>query len=77
MKRYLAVISIGLAAAIPFVGSAAVIAPSQALACTNAHMPDGTKCLQSGEYCSHKAGYAADYHRAGFTCKSNGRLEEI
>jgi hypothetical protein len=37
--------------------------------------PGGVKCLAPGEYCSHKAGYAAAYHRAGFRCNSSGRLE--
>lgn len=38
-------------------------------------MPDGPKCLRSGEYCSHKPGYASDYRRAGFVCDREGRLE--
>jgi hypothetical protein len=37
--------------------------------------PGGVKCLAPGEYCSHKAGYAAAYHRAGYRCNSSGRLE--
>lgn len=41
---------------------------------TPARTPGGVKCLAPGEYCSHKAGYAAAYRRAGFRCKANGRL---
>jgi hypothetical protein len=40
------------------------------------HMtPGGVKCLGPDEYCSHKPGYAAAYHRAGFRCNASGRLE--
>jgi hypothetical protein len=42
-----------------------------------AHLPDGTKCLESGEYCSHGRGFASAYREYGFTCDSSGRLEEI
>jgi hypothetical protein len=42
----------------------------------SANTPGGVKCLGPGEYCSHKAGYAAAYKKAGFRCKANGRLEE-
>lgn len=77
MKRYLAVLAIGAAGAIPFIGSEAVVAPGTALACTKEHEPDGTKCLQAGEYCSHKSGYAAGYRKAGYYCASNGRLEDL
>jgi hypothetical protein len=42
-----------------------------------AHMPDGTKCLQSGEWCSHGRGFASAYREYGFVCESDGRLEEI
>ncbi len=40
-----------------------------------AHLPDGTKCLENGEYCSHAPGYAQAYREYGFVCR--GRLEEI
>jgi hypothetical protein len=40
-----------------------------------AHLPDGTKCLQVDEYCSHAAGFARAYREYGFVCR--GRLEEI
>ena len=40
-----------------------------------AHLPDGTKCLEVGEYCSHAPGYARAYREYGFVCRS--RLEEI
>jgi hypothetical protein len=42
-----------------------------------AHLPDGTKCLESGEYCSHGRGFASAYREYGFTCDPSGRLEEI
>jgi hypothetical protein len=42
----------------------------------HAVLPDGSKCLRSGEYCSHKPGYAAPYRRAGFVCDREGRLKE-
>jgi hypothetical protein len=41
-----------------------------------AHMPDGTKCLEPGEYCSHGPGFARAYREYGFACVG-GRLEEI
>ncbi len=42
-----------------------------------AHLPDGTKCIGVGEYCSHGPGFASAYREYGFACESNGRLEEI
>lgn len=42
-----------------------------------AHLPDGTKCIGVGEYCSHAPGFARAYREYGFVCKANGRLEEI
>jgi hypothetical protein len=79
LKRYLAVLAIGVAGVLPFVGSqsTAIARPVPQQLCSNARTPGGTKCLQSGEYCSHKAGYASAYRRAGFKCKADGRLEEI
>ena len=82
MKRYLATLAIGAVGALSFGGSQSTALgqipnPPAHASCLDAHMPDGTKCLQSGEYCSHKAGYAADYRRAGFKCMGDGRLEEI
>jgi hypothetical protein len=41
-----------------------------------AHMPDGIKCLEPGEYCSHGPGFARAYREYGFAC-AGGRLEEI
>jgi hypothetical protein len=40
-----------------------------------AHLPDGTKCLDPGETCSHGRGFASAYREYGFVCR--GRLEEI
>ncbi len=79
MKRGLAVLAVAIAVAFgaPSAGAtaAASAAPPIATAsCVNAQTPGGVKCLQAGEFCSHKPGYAAAYHRAGFTCKANGRL---
>lgn len=42
-----------------------------------AHLPDGTKCIGAGEYCSHRRGFARAYREYGFVCKANGRLREI
>jgi hypothetical protein len=42
-----------------------------------AHLPDGTKCIGDGEYCSHARGFARAYREYGFVCNSSGRLEEI
>ncbi len=79
MKRFLAVLAIGAAGVVPFAGaqSSALARPVPHQLCSNAKTPGGTKCLGAGEYCSHKAGYAAAYRNAGFKCKANGRLEEI
>ena len=41
-----------------------------------AHLPDGIKCLEPGEYCSHAPGFARAYREYGFVCESDGRLEE-
>ncbi len=42
---------------------------------THAVMPDGAhKCLRAGQFCSHKRGWQAAYHRYGFHCKRNGHL---
>jgi hypothetical protein len=42
-----------------------------------AHLPDGTKCIGDGEYCSHGRGFASAYREYGFACNSRGRLEEL
>ena len=77
---------VALAIALP---AAAAAAPSPHLrkACSayaeehfhgvTAHLPDGTKCLEVGEYCSHAPGFGRAYREYGFVCKANGRLEEI
>jgi hypothetical protein len=82
MKKYVAVLAIGIASALPLAApQASAVAqvgnPPAHASCIDASTPGGVKCLQSGEYCSHKAGYASAYRRAGFKCKANGRLEEI
>jgi hypothetical protein len=82
LKRYLAVLAIGAAGVVPLAGSqteaaARVVNPPAHASCVHARTPGGVKCLQSGEFCSHKAGYAKAYRRAGYKCKANGRLAEI
>jgi hypothetical protein len=42
-----------------------------------AHLPDGTKCLQVGEWCSHAADMQRAYREYGFICKPNERLAEL
>jgi hypothetical protein len=41
-----------------------------------AHLPDGTKCIGAGEYCSHRRGFAQAYREYGYYCDSEGRLED-
>jgi hypothetical protein len=82
VKRYLAVLAVGVAGVIPMaVPQASALAspsnPTATASCSYARTPGGSKCLGSGEYCSHKAGYASAYRAAGYRCNSSGRLEEI
>lgn len=42
-----------------------------------AHLPDGTKCIGVGEYCSHGRGFARAYREYGFVCEPDGRLEYL
>lgn len=80
MRKYLAVLAVAVAGVIPMAGPAspaAVASPTATASCINASTPGGTKCLQSGEYCSHKPGYKRAYRRAGFRCNRSGRLEEL
>jgi hypothetical protein len=77
MKRVLATLAIAAVGA--FAGgagsvSAAPVHPVATASCVNASTPGGTKCLAAGQFCSHKAGYAAAYAHAGFKCKANGHL---
>src|SRR4051812_41084114 len=77
MKKALATLAIAALGVLGAVGPATAPAqPVASVSCTNAHTPGGTKCLQPGEFCSHKAGYAAAYKRAGYRCNRSGRLEE-
>jgi hypothetical protein len=79
MKRRLALVAVSAAIALPVLGSApsatATPTPVASASCTSAKTPGGTKCLQPGEYCSHKPGYAKAYKRAGYRCNREGRLE--
>jgi hypothetical protein len=82
MKKYVAVLAIGVASGLPLAAPpasavAGVGNPAAHASCVDASTPGGVKCLQPGEYCSHKAGYASAYRRAGFKCKASGRLEEL
>jgi len=90
MKKCLVVLAVACAALVPAAASgpaAARPAPELRKVCSSyaeehfhavtAHLPDGTKCLEVGEYCSHGPGFARAYREYGFVCKANGRLEEI
>ena len=79
MRKLIATLTIAVLGAIGAFGPTAA-APAQpstsaTISCVNVSTPGGTKCLQAGQYCSHKRGYAAAYAKAGFRCKSNGRLD--
>lgn len=77
MKKLLATLAIAVLGALGALGPTAAPAqpaPVATISCVNAATPGGVKCLQAGEYCSHKPGYAAAYRKAGFRCKANGRL---
>jgi hypothetical protein len=88
MKRYLLVVAIAAVALVALAGSGSAAArPTLELrkVCSayaeehfhdvTAHLPDGTRCIGAGEYCSHAPGFARAYREYGFVCKS--RLEEI
>jgi hypothetical protein len=76
IRKVLATAAVAALGAIPFAaGGTAGAQPIASISCTNAQTPGGTKCLGPGEFCSHKAGYAAAYKRAGYRCNSKGRLE--
>jgi hypothetical protein len=88
MTRYLLVLAVGAAVLAPLAsvgGAAARPAPQLRKVCSayaeehfhdvTAHLPDGTRCIGVGEYCSHAPGFARAYREYGFVCR--GRLEEI
>jgi hypothetical protein len=77
MRKVLATAAITVVGAVPFVAGSLAGAqqPVASASCTNAPTPGGTKCLGPGEFCSHKAGYAAAYKKAGYRCNRKGRLE--
>jgi hypothetical protein len=90
MKRYLVVLTVVAAALTLLVasgGAAASPTPQLSKVCSayakdhfhdvTAHLPDGTKCIGVGEYCSHGPGFAHAYREYGYVCESNGRLEAI
>jgi hypothetical protein len=77
MKRVLATLAIGALGVFGGTAgsvSAAPVQPVASASCVNAYTPGGTRCLAAGQFCSHKAGYAAAYAHAGFKCKANGHL---
>ncbi len=87
MKKYLVSLAVAVALALMAIGGTASATPQPQLrkACSSydrehfhgvtAHLPDGTKCLQVGEYCSHSAEMQRAYREYGFICKA--RLEEL
>jgi Flp pilus assembly protein TadD len=75
MKKALATLVIASLGVLGVAGPATVAAqPVASASCVNASTPGGVKCLEKGQFCSHKAGYAVAYRRAGFRCKANGHL---
>jgi hypothetical protein len=78
MKKTFATLAIAALGALgalgPATGTATAGQPVASVSCVNASTPGGVKCLGAGQFCSHKAGYAAAYARAGFRCKANGHL---
>jgi hypothetical protein len=90
MKRYLVVLTMVVAALTLLVasgGAAAHPTPQLSKVCSSyakdhfhdvtAHLPDGTKCIGAGEYCSHGRGFASAYREYGYVCESDGRLAEV
>jgi hypothetical protein len=87
MKKYLVSLAVVVALALMAIGGSASATPSPQprKACSaydrehfhgvTAHMPDGIKCLQVGEWCSHAADMQRAYREYGFICKA--RLEEL
>jgi hypothetical protein len=88
MKRCLLVLVVGIAVLASLASAGGAVAkptPEVRKVCSSyavehfhavtAHLPDGTKCLEVGEYCSHAPGFARAYREYGFVCKA--RLEEI
>ena len=81
----LSAVLVALAIALP-VGATATPSPQPRKACSayakehfhgvTAHLPDGTKCLEVGEYCSHGPGFARAYREYGFVCRGD-RLREL
>ena len=43
---------------------------------TKAKMPNGTKCLHAGEFCSRKRKFQRRYHHYGYHCKPNHHLRK-
>jgi hypothetical protein len=90
MKKYtmiLAAIAAALMLMVAAGSAAARPAPQPVKVCSayarehfhdvTAHLPDGTKCIGNGEYCSHGRGFASAYREYGYVCASDSRLEEL
>lgn len=83
-RTALAAAALALAAGVPATGVyAAAPAPTATAAkscsagSTKAKMPNGTKCLRAGEYCSRKRKFQRRYHHYGYHCKTNRRLRKL
>jgi hypothetical protein len=90
MRKYVVSLTLAIASMALMMGSGLAAArptPQPTKACSayskehfhgvTAHLPDGTKCLEPGEYCSHGPGFSSAYREYGFRCKPDGRLEEV
>jgi hypothetical protein len=90
LKKYLVCFAATVATIVPLATSGGAVArpaPQLSKVCSayarehfhdvTAHLPDGTKCIGAGEYCSHGPGFAHAYREYGYVCESNGRLEEV
>jgi hypothetical protein len=90
MNKYLVVLTMVVAVLALLVASGSAAArptPQPSKVCSayakdhfhdvTAHLPDGTKCIGAGEWCSHASGFARAYREYGYVCESDGRLEEI
>lgn len=82
-KRFLSVLAIAAIGVVGLVSGASAgnptvpalqLSKSCSSGYTRAALPDGVKCLHSGEFCTKS--YQSYYHHYGYTCKvgSDGRL---
>lgn len=82
-RTALAVSVLALAAGVPAAGvhastgaagAQAVVAKHCGAGYVKAKMPNGTKCLRAGQFCSRKRKFQRRYHHYGFHCKRNRHL---